>query len=129
MDALTLVQNYDLNDEEFRNLKELVIKMALSDRVFEVKKTAFLLCQKNKLKKNGEVITLGKKNTGYTPNDIRKMFIKIKRESNMEELNMDIFKKTFLEIAPKMYDIMLFEHTYFENWIRGIYSFLFKSEE
>ncbi|MGL5123580.1 MAG: hypothetical protein ACRC6K_05405 [Fusobacteriaceae bacterium] len=124
LNALELLKECDLNDETHRSVKEAVITLALHDRVFAVKNSAFLLCQKNKLKKNGEVIHLGKKNTGYTPNDIRKMFIKIKKETNMEELNLEVFKDNFLKIAPKMYDVMFFEHMYFDNWIRGIYKYL-----
>lgn len=124
LNALDLIKDYNLNDESHRNIKDVVINMALHDRVFAVKNAAFLLCQKNKLKKNGEVIHLGKKDTGYTPNDIRKMFMKIKKETNMEELKLDVFKENFLKIAPKMYDVMFFEHMYFDNWIRGIYKFL-----
>ena len=124
LDALNKIQDYDLNDEKYNDLKELVIKLALSDRVFAVKQAAFLLCQKNKLKKNNEVINLGKKNTGYSPNDIRKMFLKIKRETKMETLDLDLFKECFQTIAPKMYDVMSYEHMYFDNWIRGIYKYL-----
>lgn len=124
LDAINKIKDYDLNDDNYRSLRELVIELALNDRVFAVKNAAFLLCQKNKLKKNGEVINLGKKNTGYSPSDIRKMFLKIKRETEMKELNMELFKEHFKKIAPKMYDVMVYEHMYFDNWIRGIYKYL-----
>ncbi|MGL4998785.1 MAG: hypothetical protein ACRC5W_06470 [Cetobacterium sp.] len=126
LDAINKIKEYDLNDENYTNIKELIIELALNDRVFAVKQAAFLLCQKNKLQKNGEVINLGKKNTGYSPNDIRKMFLKIKRETEMQELKLDIFKQEFQRIAPKMYDVMFYEHMYFDNWIRGIYKYLSK---
>lgn len=126
LDAINIIKDYDLNDENYEDLKNIIIGLALNDRVFAVKNAAFLLCQKNKLKKNGEVINLGKKNTGYTPNDIRKMFLKIKRKTEMVELDLDLFKEEFQHIAPKMYDVMSFEHMYFDNWIRGIYKFLSK---
>ncbi|MGL4653817.1 hypothetical protein [Cetobacterium sp.] len=126
LNAINEIKDYDLNDENYRELKELIIHLALSDRVFAVKQAAFLLCQKNKLKKNGEVINLGKKNTGYSPNDIRKMFLKIKRETRMEALDLDLFKEYFQTISPKMYDVMSYEHMYFDNWIRGIYKYLSK---
>ncbi|MGL5357283.1 MAG: hypothetical protein ACRDAQ_12205 [Cetobacterium sp.] len=126
LDAINKIKDYDLNDESYASLREVVIGLALNDRVFAVKQAAFLLTQKNKLKKNGEVINLGKKNTGYSPNDIRKMFLKIKRETRMEELELDIFKEYFQTISPKMYDVMVYEHMYFDNWIRGIYKYLSK---
>ncbi|MGL4987868.1 MAG: hypothetical protein ACRDAQ_04725 [Cetobacterium sp.] len=126
LDAINIIKDYDLNDENYEDLKNIIIGLALNDRVFAVKNAAFLLCQKNKLKKNGEVINLGKKNTGYTPNDVRKMFLKIKRKTEMVELDLDLFKEEFQHIAPKMYDVMSFEHMYFDNWIRGIYKFLSK---
>lgn len=124
LNAINQIKDLDLNDEKYRKIKDIIIEMALNDRVFAVKNAAFLLCQKNKIKKNNEVIHLGKKNTGYSPSDIRKMFIKIKRETNMEELNLELFKEQFFKIAPKMYDVMKYEHKYFDNWIRGIYKFL-----
>lgn len=126
LEAINKIKEYDLNDEKYTVLKEIVIRLALTDRVFAVKQGAFLLCQKNKLKKNGEVINLGKKNTGYSPNDIRKMFLKIKRETRMEALDLDLFKEYFQTISPKMYDVMSYEHMYFDNWIRGIYKYLSK---
>ncbi|MGL4533920.1 MAG: hypothetical protein ACRCUA_02480, partial [Fusobacteriaceae bacterium] len=108
LEAIQQIKDYDLNDEKYEELKDLILNLALHDRVFVVKKEAFFLCQKNKLKKHGEEIQLGKKNTGYTPNDIRKMFLKIKRETNMQELNLPLFKESFQKIAPKMYDVMEF---------------------
>lgn len=127
LSAIDLIKDYDLNDEENRELKDIVIKLALNDRVFAVKRAAFLLCQKNKLKKDGEVINLGKKNTGYSSNDIRKMFRKIKKQTEMDELDLELFKEHFLKVAPQMYDVMLFDHKYFDNWIRGIYKYISNS--
>ncbi|MGL4253822.1 MAG: hypothetical protein ACRCU6_03585 [Fusobacteriaceae bacterium] len=124
LEAIQLIKEYDLTDESNRELKDIIINMALNDRVFAVKREAFLLCQRNRLTKNGEVINLGKKNTGYSPNDVRKMFVKVKRESNMAELDMELFKEKFMKIAPKMYDVMESEHQSFDNWIRGIYKFI-----
>ncbi|MGL6098889.1 MAG: hypothetical protein ACRC0G_04615 [Fusobacteriaceae bacterium] len=124
LEAFEKIKDYDFTDENNRELKNIIVNIALNDRVFAVKREAFLICQKNKITKNGEVINLGKKNTGYSPNDVRKMFIKVKRESNMTELNMDSFKEKFMEIAPKMYDVMESEHQSFDNWIRGIYKFI-----
>lgn len=126
LEALDQIKDIDLNDEKYAILKEMVIKLALTDRVFAVKQAAFLLCQKNKLKKNGEVINLGKKNTGYSPNDVRKMFLRIKKETGMQTLDLELFKEYFQVIAPKMYDVMSYEHMYFDNWIRGIYKYLSK---
>lgn len=125
--AIDSIEDYDLNDEENRGLKDLIIDMALTDRVFAVKRAAFLLCQKNKLKKNGELINLGKKNTGYSPNDIRKMFRKIKKQTEMDELDIELFKEHFLLVAPQMYDVMKFDHMHFDNWIRGIYKYISNS--
>lgn len=125
--AIDSIEDYDLNDEENRGLKDLIIDMALTDRVFAVKRAAFLLCQKNKLKKNGELINLGEKNTGYSPNDIRKMFRKIKKQTEMDELDIELFKEHFLLVAPQMYDVMKFDHMHFDNWIRGIYKYISNS--
>ena len=125
--AIDSIKDYDLNDDENKGLKDLIIEMALTDRVFAVKRAAFLLCQKNKLKKNGELINLGKKNTGYSPNDIRKMFRKIKKQTEMDELDIELFKEHFLLVAPQMYDVMKFDHMHFDNWIRGIYKYISNS--
>ena len=51
LEAINKIKEYDLNDEKYTALKEIVIRLALTDRVFAVKQAAFLLCQKNKLKK------------------------------------------------------------------------------
>ena len=126
LEALDQIKDIDLNDEKYAVLKEMVIKLALTDRVFAVKHAAFLLCQKNKLKKNNEPINLGKKNTGYSPNDVRKMFLKIKKQTGMQALDLELFKEYFQTIAPQMYDVMSSEHMYFDNWIRGIYKYLSK---
>ena len=126
LEALDKIKDYDLNDEQYFHIKALVIRLALTDRVFAVKHAAFLLCQKNKLKKNNEPINLGKKNTGYSPNDVRKMFLKIKKQTGMQALDLELFKEYFQTIAPQMYDVMSSEHMYFDNWIRGIYKYLSK---
>ena len=87
LEAIDKIKEYDLNDEKYAHLKDIIIKLALTDRVFAVKQAAFLLCQKNKLKKNGEVINLGKKNTGYSSNDIRKMFLKMALSQQMVDFD------------------------------------------
>ncbi len=122
------VKNYNLNDEKWRSLKDKTIDLALHDKVFSVKEEAFRICQKNNLKKNGKSIFLGKKDIGFKPKDIQKLFLRIKRETKMEELNLDLFKKTFIILKPEMFDVMSYEkNNKFDEWIEKLYKTLPKS--
>ena len=40
---------------------------------------------------------------------ITKVFLRIKREKSMEELDLQLFKEAFKTIAAEMYDVMEFE--------------------
>ena len=45
----------------------------------------------------------------------------------MDELDIELFKEHFLKNAPQMYDVMFYDHKYFDNWIRGIYKYISNS--
>lgn len=70
------------------------------------------------LKKNNQPIRLTKKNIGYKPTDFRKIFLRIKKETNMQELDLIQFKEKFEIINPEMFDVMSYEKKgKLDSWI------------
>ena len=118
------VSNFDLNKDEFRNLGDKTVELALSDKVFDVRKAAIAVCQNNKLTKSGMPIALGKKFMPYKPNEITDVFLKIKRDNNMKELNLKLFKEQFQLNNPEMFDVMSYEKKKLDAWIISIFTCL-----
>lgn len=57
--------------------------------------------------------------------DFTKVFLRIKREKSMEELDLQLFKEAFKTIAAEMYDVMEFEKGQkFDDWITNTYKCL-----
>jgi len=74
------------------------------------------------VKKNGKPIYLGKKDIGYKNKDFTKTFLRVKRESKMEEFDLEVFKEKFIEVNPEMYDVMKYDKSNkFDKWIENIY--------
>ena len=65
------------------------------ERVFKIKEEAFRIAQSLGLTKNGKPIFLGKKDIGYKPSDFTKKFQRIKRELEMVDFQLEIFKERF----------------------------------
>ena len=125
--ALQTIKDYDLNDPKNKPLKDVVIELTISDKISKVKEVSLKLCQKNKLTKGKKPLFLGKKDIGYTNKDFNKTFSKIKKDNNMENFDLDVFKSHFLTINPEMYDVMEFEKSSkFDSWIENIYKSLRK---
>lgn len=60
-----------------------------------------------------------------TISDFTKVFLRIKREKSMEELDLYVFKEAFKTIAAEMYDVMEFEKGQkFDDWIANTYKCL-----
>ncbi|ARD49045.1 hypothetical protein [Sporosarcina sp. P33] len=103
--------------------KDVVIRLAIHDNVFAVKEEACRIANKLGLEKNGKAIKLGKKDIGFKSKDFNKVFARIKRESKMEEFNLELFKEKFENSNPEMYDVMSFDKKgKFDNWIENIYN-------
>lgn len=121
------VKDYDLDNPEYQPLKDKIIELTLHDKVSAVKEAGLKICQINKLTKNQKPISLTKKDIKYQSKDFNKMFSRIKREKEMEDLNLEDFKKQFILVAPEMYDVMQFEKgEKFDLWIENIYRSLKK---
>ncbi len=117
LDALNEIKTYDCQER-----KDVVIRLALHDRVFKIKEEAFRIAQSLGLTKNGKPIFLGKKDIGYKPSDFTKKFQRIKRELEMVDFQLEIFKERFLLIDPEMFDVMHYEKgTKFDIWIQNTY--------
>lgn len=105
--------------------RDVLTRIALHDKVYKVKETAFRYAQGLGIQKKGNTLRLGRKDTGYNPKDFSKFFSRIKREAHLEELDLEVFKKKFKIINPEMYDVMQYEKKEkFDIWIKGIYTTL-----
>lgn len=107
---------------------DVIIRLALHDKVFSVKNKAFLLAQSRKLKKSGKDIRLTRKNIGYKNKDFIKLFSRIRREKKMSTFDLQVFKDTFLTLNPEMFDVMNYEKKNgFDTWIVNTYNSLPKT--
>lgn len=107
--------------------RDVITLLAVHDKVYKVMKEAFKISQAMGIKKNGNLIKLGKKDIGYETNDFTKNFLRIKRECKREEFDMKIFKEKFIQVNPEMYDVMLYEEgNNFDNWVETMYKSLRK---
>lgn len=120
LDALNKIKKYNC-----KQARDVITRLAIHDRVFKVKETAFRIAQAKGFTYNGKPIKLGRKNIGYKPKDFTKIFLRIKRETSMNELNLEVFKNSFKTINPEMYDVMEFEKgKIFDKWIENTYKCL-----
>lgn len=102
--------------------KDIIINLALHDKVFEVKEAAFRVAQEKKYTKKGKPIRLRKKDIGYKSADITKAFKRIKRDCKMQELDLEVFKDKWKIINPEMYDVMQYEKdNKFDEFIKNEY--------
>ncbi|PAR37355.1 hypothetical protein CGT98_16975 [Vibrio metoecus] len=70
----------EIKSIDCRERQDVVIRLALHDKVYKVKEEAFRIAQSLGFTKNGQPIKLGRKNIGYKPKDFTKIFQRIKRE-------------------------------------------------
>ena len=117
LEAVNELKKYDCQQS-----KDIITRLALHDKVFKVKEEAFRAAQAFGVKKNGKPIYLGKKDIGYKNKDFAKTFLRVKRESKMEEIDLEVFKEKFIEVNPEMYDVMKYDKSNkFDKWIENIY--------
>lgn len=108
--------------------KDVIVNLAIHDRVFAVKEAAHHEAQKLKLTKNGKPISLGKKDIGYSNGDIVKKLARVKRESKMDEFDCAEFKERFKTVDPEMYDVLQFEKSSkFDSYLENQYKCLPKN--
>lgn len=120
LEALNIIKDYDCQER-----KDVVLRLALHDKVYKVKEEAFRVAQSLGLTKNGEPIFLGKKDIGYKLSDFTKKFQRIKRELQMDDFQLEVFKEKFMLVDPEMFDVMLYEKGQkFDIWIQNTYQCL-----
>lgn len=110
-------------------VREILIRLALSDRVYKVKKEAYKVANELNIKQNEKPIYLGKKHNGYNLKEFKDQFTIIRKLLNLDKFNMHEFKKAFKQVNPEMYDVMDCEKgKKFDYWIKDIYSNLSKEK-
>ena len=120
LDALNELRQFDCKQS-----RDVIIRLAIHDKVFKVKEEAFRAAQAMGLTYKGAPIKLEHKNIGYKASDFKKIFSRIRREQSMDKLDLQIFKRAFQNINPEMYDVMNFEKgDKFDEWIGNIYKCL-----
>ena len=120
LSALKELKKYDCKES-----RDVILRLALYDKVFKVKAEAFKAAKTLNIKKNGKALKLGKKNIGYKLEDFIKIFLKIKDDKKMEELDLNLFKKTLKTVDSEMYDVMRFEKgDKFNSWVKTSYNCL-----
>lgn len=125
LEAVNEMKKYDC-----QQVRDVITRLALHDRVFKVKEEAFRVAQALAIKKKGRNLFLGKKDIGYKLSDFTKIFKRIKRECKMQELNLELFKEKFKQFNPEMYDVMQFEKgNKFDKWIENNYKSLPKEKK
>lgn len=113
MEALNEIKKYDCQQS-----RDVITRLAIHDKIYGIKQAAFLVAQAMGIKKNNQPIRLTKKNIGYKPTDFRKIFLRIKKETNMQELDLIQFKEKFEIINPEMFDVMSYEKKgKLDSWI------------
>lgn len=124
LEALNELKQYDCQQS-----RDVITRLAIHDRVFKVKEEAFRAAQALKLTKRGKPIYLGKKDIGFKSQDFKKVFLRIRREKKMEELDLQLFKEILKIIKPDMYDIMEYEKgAKFDEWISNMFKSLPKNK-
>ncbi|EOW4146843.1 HEAT repeat domain-containing protein [Vibrio parahaemolyticus] len=124
LSALQEIKSIDCQERE-----DVVVRLALHDKVYKVKEEAFRIAQSLGFTKNGQPIKLGRKNIGYRPKDFTKTFQRIKREKKMEEFDLGLFREHFGIVAPEMFDVMLFEKgKKFDAWLENSFKCLPKRD-
>lgn len=94
-------------------------------KFLQQKEEAFRAAQTMGITYGGVPIYLGNKDIGYKDRDFTKLFLRIRREKTMEELNLQAFKEAFKALDPEMYDVMEFEKRQgFDAWIENKYTSL-----
>lgn len=117
LEAVTELANYDCQKSRY-----ILTKLASSDRVFAVKDAAFKAASAMGVTKKGLPLVMKRKDIGYSSKDFAKVFNRIKRETQMDELDLAVFKEQFQLVSPEMYDVMQYEELEnFDLWITSSY--------
>ena len=112
----------ELAQYDSQKSRHILTKLATSDRVFAVKEAAFKAAQAMGITEKGQPLELKRKNLGYSGKTYTKIFSRVKKETQMEEFDLDTFKKQFQIVSPEMYDVMQYDkQDQFDTWIEESY--------
>jgi len=118
LEALKSLKKYDCQISN-----DIILKLAQTDRVFVVKEAAFRIAESRSLTKGGKPLMLSKKDTGYKTGDIKKAFNMIRRRKKMNVFDLELFKKTFKDKNPEMYDVMQYDKgEKFDTWLEEVFN-------
>lgn len=113
----------ELAQYDSQKSRHILTKLATSDRVFAVKEAAFKAAQAMGITEKGQPLELKRKNLGYSGKTYTKIFTRVKKETQMEEFDLDTFKKQFQIVSPEMYDVMQYDkQDQFDTWIEESYT-------
>lgn len=116
--AVNELANYDCQKSRY-----ILTKLASNDRVFAVKEAAFNAAQAMGITKKGLPLVLKRKDIGYSSKDFAKVFNRVKRDTQMAEFDLVVFKNQFQVVSPEMYDVMQYEEQEnFDLWITASYA-------
>ncbi len=120
LSALNELRKYDCQQS-----RDVITRLALHDKVYKIKEEAFRATQALNITKNGKPIRLGKKDIGFKPKDITKLFLRVKRENKIEDFDLSAFKTGFKCLNPEMFDVLNFEkNNKFDSWIENTFESL-----
>lgn len=118
LEAVTELANYDCQKSRY-----ILTKLVSNDRVFAVKEAAFNAAQAMGITKKGLPLELKRKDIRYSSKDFAKVFNRVKRDTQMAEFDLAVFKKQFQIVSPEMYDVMQYEEQEnFDLWITSSYA-------
>lgn len=116
--AVNELANYDCQKSRY-----ILTKLASSDRVFAVKEAAFNAAQAMGITKKGLPLVMKRKDIGYSSKDFAKVFNRVKRDTQMTEFDLAVFKNQFQIVSPEMYDVMQYEEQEnFDLWITSSFA-------
>ena len=81
----------ELTQYDCQQSRDVITRLALHDKVYKVKEEAFRAAQAMGITYRGNPIRLGRKDIGFKTKDFTKVFLRIKREKSMEELDLQLF--------------------------------------
>ncbi len=114
----------ELGKMDCQQSKDILVRLAIHDKVFKVKEAAFRAAQARKITYAGKPISLRKKPKGDLVDGITKKLVVVQKKMN-EEFSLEVFKRIFAETYPEAYDIYEGDKgDRFDAWLTKIISSL-----
>lgn len=124
-----LIALMSLKDHDCQRSKDVILRLALHDRVAKVKEAAFKIAQSKNFTVKGKPIKLEKTNIGYENKNFIKVFSRIRKEQKMNEFELKSFKLALHKLNPEMCDVMSAKkENEFDAWIEKCYRSLPKAK-